>query len=264
MMHLQRSRENRLGGRGKKVIALMLLAGLLLMIFNFWPKVFAAPLLKIIMPLSQAAGRLAENINLALNLLEPELTLVSENHSLKKRNTELEAQLFDYNSILTENELLRERLDIAAGEYTIASVLMMPPQTPFDTLIIDRGAKSGVFEGAKVLMSNKAALGFVREVGEDFARVVMYSSSGIRTNAVLERDGTVVELEGRGGGNFFLEAPLGFDIIEDDTFLISGSERLIVAIASSIKREENSSFISVLLRAPLKLTGNSTLLVETK
>ncbi len=256
-------RENNLENY-KKIGGVIAFAALLGSIFYFWSGLFSPWFVKILVPVSDFFSRAAHNIELGLQLLEPKSSLIRDNETLRKKTVELEAKVLDYYLLTDENTLLRENLNLASHDFALAAILLMPPKTPYDSLFIDRGKESGVFAGAQVLLRDRVALGYVEEVYQGLSKVRMFSSSGIKTSAILQRDGTAVELEGRGGGNFFLEAPLDFDVREGDIFFIPGSKRIVVAVADKVAREKTSSFIKILLRAPLPISGGSALLVEIK
>jgi len=248
----------------KKVVKMAVFTIILSSVFYFWSGFFLPLFLKILVPVSTFSKKAGSNLEIALKLLEPKSTLISQNEILKRKLAMLEARIFDYEIIAGENVFLREKLEFLNHDFTIANLLLVPPQIPYDTILVDRGESNGVLAGAVVLIRDRAILGYVEESYDNFSRVRMYSSSGIKTSAILEKDGTIVELLGMGGGNFLLEAPLDFNIRKGDIFLMPGKNRLVVAIVGSVKKEKTSSFTKVLLKVPHKISGNSTLLVQVK
>jgi cell shape-determining protein MreC len=263
MTYLLKHREPR-NSKSKSALILFVFVALLAGIFYLWGSYFAPKFAGAFGGVSNFLSEAGSSIVRSLKFLEPELSLISQNDALKKRISDLEQQLFDYSIIQNENASLRENISLVSPNSKLASIILMPPQTPFDTIYIDRGERDGVYVGAQVLNSERSALGYIEEVYPTSAKVRMFSSPGIKTSAVFLRDGTMVEIEGRGGGSFLLEAPLGFEAVEGDIFLIPGSEDRVLAVARSIKKEETSSFVSIMLRVPLELSGNSVLLVEVR
>lgn len=265
MTYLLKRRETRINNGTKKyktIIIIFCLAIILTPIFYFWSSVISPSLLRVLVPVSSTFRKTGSNLNLAFNIFKPKSSIIKENEILKNKIAELENKLFDYYIIKDENVTLRGEIGNLDNRFTLAKVLLMPPQLPYDSLLIDKGQDSGVFVGAKVFVSERSAVGYVEEVSRRSSKVRMFTSAGIKTSAILEKDGTQVELEGRGGGNFFLEAPLGFDIDEGDSFLLPGSEKVIIAITGAVREQNSSSFKSVLLRMPIKINGSLPLLVE--
>lgn len=253
-------KRNHYGKLAKTAAAAIALA----LIFYFWGGALAPFFIKTLSPIPIFFKKAATNLELATKLLEPEFSLVSKNQMLEKKISELEKKTFDYEIMKGENAWLKEKLGLTVPGFVTANILLAPPQTPYDSILIARGGKKGIFVGAKVFSSEKSVLGFVEEVYDSSGRVRMYSSAGLKTSAKLKKNGALVELLGMGGGNFFFEAPLGFDIEAGDIFLMPGAEESVLAIVGTVRRHETSSFVSVLLKAPVKISGHSTLLVQIK
>lgn len=250
--------------RYKKIVVVIFMTTILFFIFYFLSGSLTSPVSKIIIPISRISKSIKKNISLGLQLFEPKSSLISENKSLKENVAELKSKIFDSEMILNDNAVFREKLGFISVDYILANVLLMPPMMPFDTILIDKGAFDNVSVGATVLVSEKTALGYVEEVYKNSSRIRMYSSSEVKTSAVFLKDGTLVELMGLGGGNFLLETPIGFDIEEGDFFLIPGADRLVLARVGSVIRKESSTFTSVLLKIPVRVSANSTLKIQVR
>lgn len=263
LKHKTAQKESRLKNYGR-IGAVLVFAVFIGSLFYFGNSFFSPLFVNIFAPISGFFSKTFRNIELGSEFLKPKSSLVRDNEALRERIAGLEARALNYRLLEEENEILRKNLNFIGGNFMLASILLMPPKTPYDLILIDRGSRDGVEAGVQALMGDRVALGYVEEAFERMSKVRMFSSSGIKTSAVLFRDGTFVELEGRGGGNFFLEVPSGFDIAEGDVFLVPGSKRMIVAVAYKIERAETSSFIKVLLRVPLRVSGDSRLFIETK
>lgn len=86
-----------------------------------------------------------------------------------------------------------------------ARVIGRPPQSPYDTLVLDVGNDSGVQLGAGVWWSPGVYLGEVVDVRERTAVVELISSDGVRHPVFIA--GVPVLAEGRGGGELYAEIP---------------------------------------------------------
>ncbi len=120
--------------------------------------------------------------------------LLNENAALSERNRTLEAQIADLTK-LTGSPL-------AAGTPIIAGVLVHPPVSPYDTLIVDVGEKSGVKEGALVYGIGGVPLGTVESVSGSSARISLYSAPGRVNEGWVGDNRTAVSITGRGAGSF--------------------------------------------------------------
>lgn len=258
-------RNNAKGKRSWRLPSLAIVfTAILIFIYYSVGSHLSAFFIKTLVPIPTTMSKFFSNIVLGSKIFLPKAELLKENEVLKERLASFESISLGYSLLKEENSLLEEKLGILSPGTISASLLLSPPQMPFDTILVDQGKSSGVSVGSKVFLENVVALGFAEEVYDDLAKIRMYSSPGVRTSAIHQRDGALVELEGRGGENFFLEAPLGFPIEEGDVFLLPGSKLAALAIASKVKKEESSSFISILLQVPIGLSGSSLLTIENK
>lgn len=83
---------------------------------------------------------------------------------------------------------------------SIAGVLSRPPETPYDTLIVDKGTKAGVRVGQEAFGSGHVPIGVVSAVTSDFARVTLFSAPGMSVSARLGIHELPFTLTGAGGG----------------------------------------------------------------
>lgn len=245
-----------------KFFAITFLGIILLTTFYFWGNKLSPSFVK----LSQASSfviKIGNSIKSGFAFLEPKSSLITENQSLKKRIGELQEKVFDYDVILSENIALYDSLNLKRENFIPANILIASPRIPGDRLIINRGEKDGVFIGAKAFLSERVVIGVVEEVYKTSSQIKMYSSAGTKTDAILERSGSIVTLEGGGSGNFILEVPLDFEISSGDLFFLPGALKAVVAQVGSVKKEITSSFAKVLLTTPLQVRGDSILRVES-
>lgn len=91
-----------------------------------------------------------------------------------------------------------------------ASVIGRPPQSPYDTMVINAGANEGVEIGDPVWWPPGIYLGEVASVREKSALVELISSSGSRHQAVA--DGVPLLLEGRGGDGMQADIPASVEV----------------------------------------------------
>jgi cell shape-determining protein MreC len=135
----------------------------------------------------------------------------------------------------------------------LAGILVRPPQTPYDILIIGAGSDSGVEIGNNASLSGGIKIGRVIEVYSNTSTVQLYSSNGVKTQAILERNEVPIELIGNGGGNIIfhlsreMETEVG-DRILDATILGS-----LIGVVEDIEVAPTDSFKKVLVKsiAPL-------------
>lgn len=245
----------------KKIILVLLLACAFGLIFYFGKYRLSLPIINFFTPVIKTYDKVSSSVLLSLNIFKPKSNIVAENKVLKQRISELETEILNKEVLIGELSSSSQNSSEIVGT-RVSSPISFSPRTPYDTLIIDIGSEDGVVAGAKAFISDRIQIGVVETVYPNKSIVRLYSSSGIKTEAVLLRTGEVVELEGSGGGNFKLNLPTDFDIKEGDMFVSLGTHKSLLAETRSINEDENSSLVSVILALPIKINGNSKIYVE--
>lgn len=156
--------------------------------------------------------------------------------------------------LVRENTELKSRLSRQSGvQTTLAGVLMRPPATPYDTLLIDAGAAEGVAQGQFVAASGRALIGSVSEVFAHSARVTLYSSPGQKYDGVLHlQEGGSLPLTvlGQGGGSLFAQVPAKTRVAVGDQVSIGGVLGGVTSAVKAIERGAGESFATLYLQLP--------------
>ena len=149
--------------------------------------------------------------------------VMSARYAADASDASLQALLADRESLYRENLDLKARLgraDVPAVRI-LGGVLLRPPTTPYDTLVIDAGRQEGVAEGDLVSAGGTALVGTVTELNERTARVTLFSAPGAAYDALLH--GTIpVSVGGQGGGSLAGAVPAGTAVRAGDTALPPG------------------------------------------
>jgi len=174
--------------------------------------------------------------------------------------TGLEAELASTTALLADrNALYQENLDLKArlGRPGIApvrilgAVLLRPPATPYDTLVIDAGKEEGAVVGDYVSAGGSALVGTISEVYAHAARVRLFSAPGEKYNALL-RGSVPLSIEGQGGGSMVAQAPSGTVVSAGDTALVPGIAGGLAARVTQVDKTE-SSFVTIYFQLPADL-----------
>lgn len=198
--HLSQSRNK--GKKSRGFLALLLITLIVIGLFFILKNPIASGFygLKGLF-VSKAPGSLAE-ITLAPNVLNAQLA------ALEQENAEL-------------RQLVGIRMDsgdaaVAAESEVVTSVLMRPPQIPFDTIVIDAGTNDGLAIGDQVYAFKGFPIGEVAEANPRTSTVRLFSAPGMKTEVLIGSTTTAVLAEGKGGGNFFLKLPKVTEIKQGD------------------------------------------------
>lgn len=205
--------------------------------------------------------------------LQTRSDLQSANENLHKENLKLKSELQLVAALQAENERLRDLLGSAykIGNRVLVAELSAMDLDPFrQQIVIDKGSRSGVFEGQAVLDAH-AVMGQVIHVSPLAATVLLITDvehalpvqvlrNGLRTIAV--GSGSINQLD-------MPYLPNNADIRPDDLLVTSGLGGKFppgypVARVTEVKREPGKPFATVLARplAQLDRTREALLVWE--
>jgi len=234
--------------------ALLALAGFL--VLAFFLTLVHFPLVPLVSPLWKGENAVSNAIRDAFILRRSKAALIQANQQLEEkiRSYEIERTIFSsWQDREQELLALLGRENETSG--MVASVLSHSPQNPYDTLVVDVGSNQGIGIGDEARLPEGPLLGVVTEVFSNTAKVKLFSSSGERMNAVLEREKNAVELTGAGGGMFKLSLPRDVAVEVGDKVFSAGIERHLVAIVGDISMRSTDSVKEVLLKSPANIFG---------
>lgn len=236
------------------------IAGALLLVVLFFfakPPAFLEDLVfGVLRPVASIESGTVASSGTILELLRSKRALVDENARLKQEMRDLNAKGVAMTLLEAENESLRafagrnpEKGRLRAG------ILLRPPETPYDSLVIDAGQESGIRKGDKVYAYGALALGTVEEVGPRRARVTLYSSPGVSTSAdILQATTSVsVSLIGQGGGNFIVQLPRGAIAATNSPIALPGITSSLVALVGALRSKAADSFETALAKSPVNI-----------
>jgi len=160
--------------------------------------------------LSNFFGKLSENE-----------AIMKENEELRKKNQELLSEIVYLRDLKEENEMLRKALDIGLQEeFKVILVELTCKDVSTDSILIDKGSKSGIAVGMPLITEEKVLVGKVTEVHNDFSRVVLISSVENSFPAEIQEVEATAILKGKGKLNLSLEEiPQDKEIKEGDVVI---------------------------------------------
>lgn len=144
----------------------------------------------------------------------------------------------------------------------IALVTTRPPQTLYDTFIVDLGERDGVRIGDRVYVHDRILFGTVVNVSATTAQVHAFSSPGQTIPVYHGVSKTALTLEGRGNGNFRVDVPQEVDIVEGDVLLAEDRAQHVVAVVEHIVIDERDPFKHVYVRVPANMNGIHVVQIE--
>lgn len=240
------------GAPGRAAAALLGVALLLVVVRAVFPGFLtdiAAPLWRA----SAAAGNAAGDVTAVFGnpaTLSRELDAANaKNEALANQNAALAAKVADLTT------LLGSRKEAPAG--ILAGVLARPPESPYDTLVIDQGSAAGVAAGAKAYGPGGVAIGKVASVTASSARVTLYSSPGTETQAWVGVARIPVTLAGAGGGAFTASADATAGVVAGDLIYTEGPGAVPLGAVARVDTDVSSPQVTLRIRGvanPFSLT----------
>ncbi|MBI4155729.1 MAG: rod shape-determining protein MreC [Candidatus Zambryskibacteria bacterium] len=190
-------------------------------------------------------------------------TIINENLTLKDELTSLKLKQIDYDAIFKENQNLKNQTDKSNNNNRIVSrVLSSPPQSLYDTFIIDNGSLDGVSVGNRVYLSDTIIIGLITSVASRTSVVTLFSTSGQKQEATDSRTGTSFTLSGAGGANFQVVVPKDTDVLVGDIFTYPSRKASVLGSVYFIDANSQSSFKKIYLRIPGNIFSTQWVFVE--
>jgi len=208
------------------IVAIFVLGALF---FSF----FDGMVIRFFSPLWRGQNAISQGLKNLGDFLKSKEALINENNKLKEM-------------IISKELIIKSFKSPPETSNSLVGVLMHPPQTAYDNLIIDVGLSDGVFVGQSVSLPEGPRIGTLIEIFDKNSRVKLYSANGEKTNAVLERNDVPIILLGRGGGNFEFTLPRDVAIETGDRIFSPDTQPTLIAVVGDIESTPTDAFKKVI------------------
>ena len=204
-----------------KIFIIFLL--ILIFVFTFaFSNIVRSLTLNTLSPLFSAGDYFYKNLGQIPNFFSGKNKLIGENAALSSELQNLRLNIADYESIKSENQMLREDLKLKpTGSFTAASVIAKPPQIPLDSLFLDKGTAGGLNSGDLILAGERILIGKIVKVSKNRATAALDSFAGVITYGYVARTNEPIEINGVGGGGIEAKIPIDFDIAVGDKIIMT-------------------------------------------
>lgn len=205
-------------------------------------------------PVWKGENIIVRNLRNGMTWFGSQRFLSEENRALKEELSSLELKSLSLSEEQTQKNILLELLGRKLeSKAIVAAVLTHPTQTPYDIIVIDAGSDDSIVIDSEVFLPEGPILGKVSELFPRKAKVKLFSASGEKTNAVLERNNVPITLVGAGGGNFTLALPHDVAIEKGDKIFSAGIVPSLLATVWEISVKPTDSFKEVLANSPANI-----------
>ncbi len=235
------------------VISLVILRGPMNSLRAGVNKIFL-PVKIVIYKASRAGKEAFDNLRDINNILKENEEIKSENYRLKLENIKLQ-------TVIDENEKLKELLEIKEGsniDFVIASVSFRDPLSVYDEFIIDLGSEDGIKENMVVLQRDNL-LGKVSEVYKNRAIVDLISKNNLYTSILIGEEKNIGVLKGQNSNVLTIEYVVNdAEIKVGDKVVTSGISDIyqkgqFIGYVKEVTEKEGGLFKEVTLELPFNI-----------
>jgi len=151
-------------------------------------------------PLGKPWWRLGGEVSGFFNTLTKINNLKTENEGLRAENADLLSRLAALEEQKKENENLRVALGLGLEkEFKLVMAEIIAKDISQDAILINKGLRDGLAVGLTALTSEKALVGMVGEVYENFSRLILISNTKISFDAQIQESDAAGVAKGMGG-----------------------------------------------------------------
>lgn len=247
-----------------KAIIYIIVIFLIFMVSSFiFPNFLREKLTTISQPIWYVRDGVSSTFSNTIGYFTFKSNLISSNVKLQDELQSLRLKQIDYDLLLKENQDLKSAMGrVENSSRIISRIISKPPESPYDTLIIDAGVGAGIKKGSKVFLSNNVLIGIIVDVTAKTSLVELFSKGDAKHNLVLERTGATYEVTGSGGENMLVLVPKEADVLWGDSFVYPGLNSAIVGNVNYIDTNSQSSFKGIYLKIPGNVFSNKWVFVE--
>ena len=185
------------------IVAVLLTAGLAI-VGNLLGKTPADKLVQgVLTPLRTGVSRLTDRAQRLYSYVYNYETLLAENEALKERIAELEENARYANTTARENERLRDLLELSTTREDFKLVdgyiISRSSQEWSRTVTIDTGSAAGIAPGMCAITANGEVVGLVDEVGTNYAVIKSILDPSLEISATIAASGYNGMVQGEPG-----------------------------------------------------------------
>lgn len=165
------------------------------------------------------------------------------------------------NTVSVDVSTSSKKMKIHIGD-TLATVLVRPPQSPFDAIVLSVGIKQGIEIGDIVYAFNGFPIGTIVAVENERSTAELFSAPGKKTEVFIGTSTISAIAEGKGGGNFALKLPKVTDIHVGDMVARRLVDIEVFSTIESVDAGEGEAYTHAYFKLPINLNSLTYVLVK--
>jgi len=245
MTNIVRSRRGK--KRGFKIFIIILIIVFVVLNYFKWQP-FHSFVLTVSEPVFKVKDIVFSPFNNFFSYFAYKKELEEKNQELQKEIDNLRIEVLSYEILKFEYKNIVEQKDPKEEEVEIAKVILKPPFSGFDSLVL-----SGEFDESKIgqkVFWKDIVLGEILETTQNTAVVKLLSASGNISPARL-KDGNQHEVVGRSSGQYEMILPKDLKVSEGDVIAYPEAEVSILGLVNKVFSTEDDLFNVVLFNIPV-------------
>ncbi|MFA6552667.1 MAG: rod shape-determining protein MreC [Candidatus Paceibacterota bacterium] len=229
-------------------------AAVIILVFIFRLPFFENSFQFMAVPLWKTENYLSDQFGVMMVAFDSKAALKAENARLYQALQEATVASSSIDAYVKENNDLRAALGRQTNPVSkiLATVLVKPPKSLYDNLIIDIGQSSGLKVGDKVFFQD-LALGTVSEVYKNSSKVQLFSSPGQKIVIAIGDKNIHTDAFGRGGGNFAAVLPKEIAVKKGDSVIAPDISPKIFGTIQEVRSEPADAMQTVLFKTPINV-----------
>jgi len=253
MNYLLQNRQKKSLRRTVLIIVLLILFFILLSMAS--PNLLPGKLNTLGKPFWKFRSFVVSRVSVKIESLQSKESLVRKNKNLQRELRETRIKLLEKNLLLQENQELKEILGrTLEREVLLARVLSKPPQSLYDSIIIDIGKNQSLKKGQRVYLSDFVLIGKIEEVYGNTSKVKLLSAPGEEYEIEIGTENIPAIARGLGGGNFEIRLPRGVDVEIGDEVVVPSLNTSLLGIVEEIDSKAQDPFQKILFKNPFNLS----------
>ena len=155
-------------------VAILIIAVFVVLNLTGWVKPFRGFFYSLSAPIQKNLWRAGASVSDFFSAIFQIQNLKAENESLKLQNQDLAAQVAQLLELKTENETLRNALQIGLEkDFRLVLSEVTSKEVDQDVILINKGSKDGLAPGMPAVSEQRVLVGKITEVGDNFSKVTL-------------------------------------------------------------------------------------------
>ncbi|MFA6094736.1 MAG: rod shape-determining protein MreC [Candidatus Paceibacterota bacterium] len=249
--------QSRKKPKGKGVVAfaiVIIFLGLVLFLRWMFPHMWGSLFGLLVTPVQKSENEIAASSPFIFGYFQSKTALVTENLQLKHDAEMGKLSSLAFDAVYRENMELKEMLGRKSSSHVVlGAVLARPPQTLYDTILLDVGSDDGIALGQKVFVGSTTVVGKITEVRTHQAIALLASAPGEKVEVLIGKKDISATAEGKGGGNFEIKIPKDVLVTKGDAITIPSISVGVYGVVEDIITKPADSFQYLLFKSPVNV-----------